>query len=1044
VTSKSLNAKGVYVTSYQIFDGLLRPRQTQTISLSGDGTRLVADTIYDRQGRIAASYVAHAEPGSPSGTLWWEPEWSLPSVTKTEFDRASRPVVSAFYAGDGVTNLVEKWRTTTSFEGDLIKSTPPSGGIATTTLLDSDGRTVALRQHTTAAGVGGAYQETKYQYDSKGRPSKTIDPAGNEWVYTYDAKGRPKTVKDPDKGTTTNEYSDANELIKTIDARGEVLYYVYDQLGRKKELRDDSAVGALRAEWKYDSLYSGQTGFRGQLTQAIRYEPAGTSNAYKWQVRQMDGRYNATGINTVIPAAETGLAATYITGYGYSAYTGAPTSITYGATADLPTETVTTDYDTATGLPVRLDTNRTGQTGTMLSTWYSNYGEPTLTTKKMPGGVYVDDATEYDPYTRRITRTTIKPETAAGNVSDRNYTYDPAGNITSVEDKPQIGSTDTQCFRYNWVNQLTSAWTPKAGVSCLTDPAVPNLGGPAQYWLDWTFDSTGSRKTEISHAAAGNTTRTYTIPTGGAGVVRPHAVTTMTTTAPGQSAVTVNYQYDASGDTVCRPTGATANTCPTGTGSQELVWNAEGKLEQAKVNGTPTETNIYDASGNRLVRRDSTGTTVYLPGQEIRREGTVNKGTRYYLFAGKVCASRNGSAISWLYSDHHGTQQTAVKADTQAVTTRRQTPYGGARGTDPSWPNQKGFVGGDKDPTGLTNIGARQYDPVLGRFISVDPLLVVSDPAQYNAYQYGAGNPIGNSDPTGMGIECGGGTGAYHCSNEVPMANGKGWFHGESTNTEATPAEIEQWRKIAEAERKKRECEADFWCRQGQKLKDAGNAAMNWAVDHADVVGLVAGVVVGVGCTALTGGGGAILCGALGGAISGLVTGALKCKGGDESHCGAGLVLDVGLGAALGALGGAAGAVVGGALSGGLSAAVGSGARAVLPAMARGAATAARGLLPKTGQAVKAFGAGNLGQFLSGSARNIAAEFRQKGLARQSRDIATDLVRGMFDLKNGAGPALAAGAMPGSRDDIKDLVTTGWTFKPWNMIGPALGGGFGD
>ncbi|MBX6722306.1 MAG: RHS repeat protein, partial [Dactylosporangium sp.] len=665
------------------------------------------------------TYSPHVEPGAPSGTLWWEPEWSVPAVTKAEFDRAGRQTASVFYAGDDMTNLVEKWRTTTAYEGDLTKTTPPAGGVPTTKVTDIHGRTVAQREHTTAAGVAGPYLETKYQYNRKDQMVKTIDPAGNEWTYKYDIKGRLIESVDPDKGKTTSQYNDYDELVKTTDARGEALWFVYDTLGRKTQVRDDSATGPLRAEFKYDSLYTGQSGFKGQLTQAIRYEPAGSTNAYKWQVRGFTGRYQPSGVNYVIPAVETGLNATYVYAYGYSAFNGEPTSITYPAGGGLVTEKVTTEYDDVTGLPVRLNTNITGQDATMAATWYTPYGENSLTTVKLPGGLYVDSSVEREEGTRRVRRTAVKPETATGTVSDRTYSYDDAGNITSIAENPQVGSADTQCFRYDELARLKTAWTPSPAVGCETDPAVANLAGPAPYWLDWTFDSVGNRKTEVSHAAAGDTTRTYTVPTGGAGVVRPHAVTQVSTAAPGQAEVVTRYSYDDAGNTVCRPAATAANTCPDGAGSQVLGWDAEGELATvANADGTATETNIYDANGVRLVRRDSTGTTLYLPGQEIRRDNSgTTTGTRYYTLAGMTCAVRTPAGVSWLYDDHQGTQQIAIDAATQAVSVRRQTPYGGARGSSPAWPTEKGFVGGDNDPTGLVNIGARQYDPMLGRFI---------------------------------------------------------------------------------------------------------------------------------------------------------------------------------------------------------------------------------------------------------------------------------------------------------------------------------------
>ncbi|WP_225854955.1 polymorphic toxin-type HINT domain-containing protein [Micromonospora noduli] len=754
VTSQVLNADANYVTSYQVLDGLLRPRQTQSLSMSGSGSRVVTDTIYDEFGRAATSYAAHAEPGAPSGALWWEPEWSVPSVSKTLFDRASRATTSIFLAGDGEINLVEKWRTVTSNEGDLSTVTPPAGGTPTTTVTDIEGRTIALRQHNTPAGVTGGYLETRYEFNRKGQAVKNIDPDGNEWVYEFDAKGRQWRTTDPDKGVTTTTYNDADELIKTVDARGEALWYVYDALGRKKELRDDSSTGALRAEWKYDTLYTGQPGYKGQLTQAIRYEPAGSANAYKWQVRSFDARYQAKGFHYVIPAIEAGLDSTYVYGYEYADATGAPVSLSYPAAGGLVTEQITTDYNATTGMPTSINTSLTGSVGTMATATYTTFGERDGSVYKMPNGVYTQDTIYRDEATRRIKRTTIERQNVAGTVSDRNYDYDNAGNITSIAETPQVGNTDIQCFRQDELGRLKTAWTPKVGVSCKTDPSVANLAGPAPYWQDWTFTTTGSRVTETSHTATGETTRSYATPTGGQNVVRPHAVTAMTTRAPGQSDLINKYAYDNTGNTTCRPAGNTANDCATGTNSQTLGWNAEDKLATVSSGGKSIETNIYDGDGVRLIRRDTTGTTLYLPGQEVRRQGGVNTGTRYYDLAGTTVASRTaGSAISdltWLYSDHQGTQQIAINAGTQSVTTRRQTPYGTPRGASPTWPNNKGFVGGDNDPTNLVNIGARQYDQVLGRFISVDPIMDVADPQQWNPYTYAINSPVTLSDPSGL------------------------------------------------------------------------------------------------------------------------------------------------------------------------------------------------------------------------------------------------------------------------------------------------------
>ena len=752
VKTEALNAGGGTDVSYQIFDGLLRPRQTQNAAVGGG--RVVTDTLYDGYGRAEMTFAAHAEPGNPSGSLWWEPEWSVPSQTLNVYDRAGRVTDSIFRSGDGVTNIVEKWRTKTTYEGDRTTVVPPSGGTTTTTVNDALGRTTELRQYTTAAGAAGAYDTTKYGYNGKGQLETVTDPVGDQWSYKYDIRGRQVEANDPDKGRSLSDYNDAGDLIKSTDARGEVLVYTYDALGRKSITYDDAVADAnKRVEFKYDKMYTGVS-IRGMLTEAIRYD---NGNAYKWQARGFNERYQIAGEHYVIPAAEAGLAGTYIYGHGYSAYTGAPTTLSYPAGGGLVTETVTTRYDEASGLPRSLETTLPDVNSYVVGQQYSAYGEPTVTTLKIGGGVYAEQSIAYETDTRRVREVSVKPETATGTISDRKYSYDNAGNVRSIADTPQVGSADIQCFGYDQLRRLTSAWTPKAEVPCETAPSTDNLGGPAPYWLDWTIDKIGNRTKEVSHAAGGDTLRSYTVPVAGLNVVRPHAVTSMTTTLPGASAgSTVSYGYDNTGNMTTRP-GPTSG--------QVLTWDAEGRVSKI-VEGATTTTNLYDASGSRLIRRDGGGSTLYLPGMEIRRTVSGStaslSGTRYYSFAGALIASCGtaSQSLTWLFNDHQGTQQVAVNAYTQKATIRRQTPYGGERGSPSgSWPNNKGFVGGDIDPTGLVHIGAREYDAVLGRFISVDPVQDLADPQQWNAYSYSNNTPITQSDPTGTDPCPGGGGG---------------------------------------------------------------------------------------------------------------------------------------------------------------------------------------------------------------------------------------------------------------------------------------------
>ncbi|GIH07166.1 hypothetical protein Rhe02_52330 [Rhizocola hellebori] len=92
-----------------------------------------------------------------------------------------------------------------------------------------------------------------------------------------------------------------------------------------------------------------------------------------------------------------------------------------------------------------------------------------------------------------------------------------------------------------------------------------------------------------------------------------------------------------------------------------------------------------------------------------------------------------------------------VDAITLASARRRFTPYGELRGAQPTgWVGTKTYVGGTKDDTGLTHLGAREYDQSMGRFVSIDPIFDLTDPQSWHGYSYSNGSPTSFSDPDGL------------------------------------------------------------------------------------------------------------------------------------------------------------------------------------------------------------------------------------------------------------------------------------------------------
>jgi RHS repeat-associated protein len=216
----------------------------------------------------------------------------------------------------------------------------------------------------------------------------------------------------------------------------------------------------------------------------------------------------------------------------------------------------------------------------------------------------------------------------------------------------------------------------------------------------------------------------------------------VTTSGPGGG--TDTYGYDAAGNTVSRTKAGVGET---------LSWDTEGHLASVTKGGQTTSF-VYGAGGDRLLRKDPTGTTLYLGKQEVRlaAAGGSPVATRYYTHGGKIIAARQGANLTWLAGDHQSTAQLAIDAQSMTVNRRRQLPFGGPRGAAPAeWPDDHGFVGGVQDSsTGLTHLGAREYDQTTGRFISVDPILDLTDPQQANGYAYANNSPVTSSDPSGL------------------------------------------------------------------------------------------------------------------------------------------------------------------------------------------------------------------------------------------------------------------------------------------------------
>jgi RHS repeat-associated protein len=725
VTTRTLLPLGTsYHTSITLLDGSLRTRQVQ--AQAPGGGRTITDTHYDSRGLVDWTSKEFYDSGNnpPSTTLVGAGLPQIPGILDYLYDGAGR-VTDEIFLRQGV----EAWRTSTGYGGDRVHVTPPAGGTAVTTISDARGQSTELRQHHGPTPTG-TYDLTRYTYTDRGELATVIDAAGNIWTWTYDQRGRAVEVTDPDRGTTTRTYDDAGQLRTSTDERGVTLGYTHDDLGRKTSIRDGSQTGPLRAEWVYDTLPGGL----GALTRAIRHDDG---QQYITEVLGYDAAGRPTGSRIVIPAAETGLAGTYDTTVHYLP-NGALAGRHLPALGGLPLEHLVYAYNDI-GLPTEITSP---QSIYVYSVAYNKLREPT---QRVLGNVGSRTVITYliDEPTGRLANTSATPE-GKPEVMDLAYSYDPAGNLTRIADSPAATlPVETQCLRYDHLRRLTTAWTPllKSATNCVPNPGA--LGGPAKYWHDYTYDAVGNRQTLVDHTTAGIVTTTYSYPD--PGTAQPHTLDQSIRVGPGGSVLNT-YQYDQTGNTTQRVIAGI---------SQSLDWDAEGHLEQITESAGDTSY-LYDADGNRLIRRDADGgKTLYLPGQELHHDGGAQSATRYYTHLGTPIAVRTPAGITWTVTDHHNTGEIMIRESDMQVQRRRTLPFGQTRGTAPAWwAGDKGFLGGTDDPSRLTHLGARLYDPSTGRFISVDPIMDLTDPQQMHGYAYANGNPATFADPSGL-LLCG-------------------------------------------------------------------------------------------------------------------------------------------------------------------------------------------------------------------------------------------------------------------------------------------------
>ncbi|MFI5932049.1 ricin-type beta-trefoil lectin domain protein [Actinoplanes sp. NPDC051494] len=579
-------------TSVSFFDGLGRERQSQEEAVGGG--RLITDTLYNGSGEVWQSNNAYFAANGPAEKIFTpESDTLVPNATRYTYDGLGRvltelPVLNGAPAPDRATSY--------QYGFDYSTVVNPEGAASYRVYSDGLGRTTRVDTFTDVNRT--AYTSIRYEYDSRGQMVKAVNgsSAAKQWTWAYDQRGRMTRATDPDSGTTTTAYDHRDRPLTTTNARGVTVWNGYDEISRPIEQRLGSATGTLLSSYTYDTSAGGV----GLPAAATRYTDG---LAYTQSIGGYTNDYQPTSATLTLPpsiATEWGFKPSYTYTYGYTD-TGLPETQQLPAVGNFPAEKLLVRYS-KDGLPLTVS----GQDWYGTETAYSPYGQVLRSTLGAhPYRVWAQST--YDEASGALTGQQVYRENTgnkalvSGNlVSNRNYAYDAAGNITDIREQ-SVGIAERQCFDYDTIGQLTKAWTAKDQESCAAAPAAATVAAGADnsgYWQEYKYDSLGNREKLTDKNLAGDTAKdAVTDYTYGRNGAQPGTLTKVTKkyVTPQGAAVTAEAErlYELTGETK-------SVTSITNGDKQELTWTHDGEIERITGQGESGKTSYYGLAGKCL------------------------------------------------------------------------------------------------------------------------------------------------------------------------------------------------------------------------------------------------------------------------------------------------------------------------------------------------------------------------------------------------------------------------------------------------------------
>lgn len=633
-------------TSVTLYDGLGRERQTQEEATGGRG-HLITDTLYNSAGEVYQTNNAYLTHEAKPGELFTaDADTDIPNTTKYTYDGLGRVVQETPWlkyeapGSEGATSKAFPERATRYEYGqDWSKVVNPQGAASYRIYTDALGRTSRVDTFNPAAP--GGFTSMRYEYDSRGQLVKAVNSSDQNHPYswTYDHRGRMDSSTDPNSGTSSTKYDHRDRPLTVTNARGKTVWNGYDELSRPIQQKLGGSDGTLLSEYTYDTV----AGAKGLPASVTRYTDG---LPYKQQVNGYDKDYQPTSTTLSLPQsiADTwGLQSSYTYGYQYSD-TGQLEEAALPAVGALAAEKLVVRYN-KDGLPLSIS----GKDWYGSETVYSPYGQVMRSTLgAQPYRVWTQNTYEEasgelkDQY---VYREQTGDKTLVGGVlvSHRSYAYDPAGNVTGIQEK-SLGIDERQCFSYDPLGQLKKAWTDKGQTACSAGPTNPDgtinaVAGTdgSGYWQEYDYDLLGNRtkltEKDLTGATAKDAETTYTY--GKADGSQPSTLTKVSKkyTTPAGAAVKAEAErlYELTGET------KTVTSIQNGD-KQELFWTHDGQIDRITGQGSGGKTPYVGLADKCLDLRSGKA----VAGQTIQLYVCNSSGAQNFRFSPKP-APREGT-----------------------------------------------------------------------------------------------------------------------------------------------------------------------------------------------------------------------------------------------------------------------------------------------------------------------------------------------------------------------------------------------------------------